>query len=205
MDELYEQHKAGKDVIAGLVSFLRQSDELSDLENAIRSCPVTSEHAGLLGEVISSFKESKYLICSKTSLLMVEGLIWSFAWWWNKYYGPIFDRSTTIQNYKVGDFELITLNGNKLRRPTVGDLLRNSEFGKEINFDFIEYYCQELYRERNPVLHGREPSYGDEKKSAVLLFAIRAVERQITEAFKTHLRESTLRELEKAEKKAASN
>lgn len=69
-------------------------------------------------------------------------------------------------------------------RPNVGQLLRQTKFGENVNFEVVEYLCEELFGERNPVLHGREPSYGSHRKAAALLFVVGTLERQITKAIK---------------------
>jgi hypothetical protein len=84
-------------------------------------------------------------------------------------------------------------------RPNVGQLLRQTKLGEEVYFEVVEYLCVELFQERNPVLHGREPRYGDRKKAAALLFVVETLERQITEAFKAQIGKELIQRFAKSE------
>jgi hypothetical protein len=63
-------------------------------------------------------------------------------------------------------------------------LLRQTKFGEEVYFEVVEYLVAELFEERNPALHGRNPNYGTKKKAAALIFVVETLERQITDAMK---------------------
>lgn len=180
---LYEEHKAGKDVLFGLVNNYKNGEALEGLMDSILYCPVVCHHYQLFEEAVKAFKQELYRVCSVTLLSLIEGLIWSFAWWWNERKGPIFDRSLSQESYKNTKFELETKNFKKITKPTVGDLLRNTIFGDEIYDEFVEFYCEELFSERNPVLHGKEPKYGTSKKAATLLYVTQIVMSHITKAF----------------------
>jgi hypothetical protein len=202
---LYERHKAGKNVLAGLLPYFKDSKNLDKLNNAISSCPITIHHSELFEELIQSFRNSQFKVCSLASLALIEGLIWTFAIWWNVDNGPIVDRTITPEKFKNGRFNLINRHGNEMKTsPTIGLLLRNTSFGDEFSLEIVEYFCQELFTERNPVLHGREPYYGSGTKAAVLLFVIQALERQITDAFKEYYSQSLVDHVERLEKAKAS-
>ncbi|MCI0662552.1 MAG: hypothetical protein L0220_15895 [Acidobacteria bacterium] len=181
--KLFEQHKEGKDVLLGLVGHYKDEEALVKLTDAIRYCPVVCHHYFLFEEAVQAFKSGLFRICSVTLLSLIEGMIWSFAWWWNERKGPIFDRSLSQESYKNAKFSLMTKNFKTINKPNVGNLLRNTIFGDEVYDEFVEFYCEELFSERNPVLHGKEPKYGTPKKAATLLYVIQIVMRHITKAF----------------------
>jgi hypothetical protein len=184
MRQLYNEFKRGHDVITEIVRYFRESDALELLADAIKNCPLTRRHGELFSEIADSFRTGSFRICSRSLLSLLEGLIWDFAWWWNQKSDPILLASTTEADYARGEFKLINRSGQPINaKPTIGLLLRNTKFGDEFYFEFLEYFCQELFAERNPVLHGREPDYGDERKAASLLLVTRIVEKEITDAF----------------------
>jgi len=207
MQKLYERHKAGKDVLADLIPHFQNGENLNLLENAIASCPVTAKQGALFREIVSSFHSSHYKICSRSLLALIEGLIWDFAWWWNQLNGSVFDSATNRADYQNSNFKLI----NKKTKapintdPSIGLLLRNTTFGDEFYFEFVEYFCEELFRERNPVLHGRDSEYGDDKKAAALFLAVQIIEKKITSAFSSWFAEECIRTYEESKTKAASN
>ena len=53
------------------------------------------------------------------------------------------------------------------------------------------------FAERNPVLHGRDASYGDKRKAATLLFVVENIERQITGAFKEAFAQEIMEAIDK--------
>jgi hypothetical protein len=180
---LYQQYKDGKDVLSGLFKHYRQADALYGLTDAIQHCPVVCQHYPLFKEAVEAFKSDLFRICSVSLLSLIEGMIWSFAWWWNERKGPIFDRALAPEAYKKADFELTTKKSGVIRNPTVGHLLRSTTFGDEIYDEFVEFYCSELYAERNPVLHGRESQYGTPQKAATLLHVIQVLMKHVTREF----------------------
>jgi hypothetical protein len=201
MDYLYEQHKAGRDALAVFISIYNDEARIDRLKNAISSCPVTSRYGSLFGEAADCYKEGKFGACSVALLPIIEGIIWEYAWWWQTGHGGLFDRTVTREQYKsFSGFELLKSDGNRAGgRPTVGQLLRQTKFGEEVYFEIVEYLCVELIRERNPVLHGREPGYGNRKKAAALLFVVETLERQITKAFKEQVGKELIQRFAKSE------
>jgi len=186
---LYEKHKLGQDVSSVFVSFYKNEDRLIRLKNAISSCPITRPYKTVFIESFDSFRDKRFHVCATSLLPMIEGVIWEFAWWWNEINGGLFDRHITPAEYKTrSNFQLLKADGSKVNgRPNIGALLRQTKFGERVYFEVVEYLVEELFEERNPVLHGREPTYGSEKKAAALLFVIETLEREITGAIKEHL------------------
>lgn len=183
---LYEQHKAGRDVVSVFISLYEDESRVERLRGAISSCPVTQNFGELFGEAVDDFRDERFRSCSITLLPIIEGIIWEYAWWWNKVHGGLFDRPVTYEQFRQGnEFQLLKSDGTRASgRPNVGQLLRQTKFGEDVNFEVVEYLCEELFGERNPVLHGREPRYGSHKKAAALLFVVETLERQITTAIK---------------------
>jgi len=185
MKGLYDYHKSGKDVLAQLNTYFQEDNILDEIENAIASCPITARHGDLFKETIVGYRKGLYKISSRTMLSLIEGIIWDFAWWWNRKSGSIIDKSIKLEDFRKLKFRLLKPDGQEInaREPTIGLLLRNTKFGEEFYFEFVEYYCEELFRERNPALHGRNPNFGDEKKASSLLLCLKILEKEIFEAF----------------------
>lgn len=187
IDRLYKLHKQGKDVISVFISFCDDDQRLARLANAISSCPVTSAYGKLFAEIIDSYKDGRHSIAATGLLPLIEGIIWEFAWWWNNINGGLFDRPLTHAEYNGGttEYQLLAPDGSKVNgRPNVGKLLRQTKFGEDVYFEVVEYLVAELFEERNPALHGRDPLYGTKKKAAALIFVVETLERQITGAIK---------------------
>jgi hypothetical protein len=202
MKRLYAAHKAGTDVVAKLVPYFLKA-ELDPLQNAISMCPITARHGDLFLEIASSFRSGMFKVASRSLLAMIEGMVWDFAWWWNQHSGTVFDKGIGWEKYNGGDVYLLNnRDGSQINADaTIGLLLRNTTFGEEFSFEFIEYFCEELFQERNPVLHGRFPNYGDDKKAGVLLLVVRVLEKNITGAFAAWFAKEAIGSYEKAKAK----
>jgi hypothetical protein len=198
--QLYRQHKAGRDVISAFISFYEDENRLKRLRHAINTCPITKNYGELFGEAVDSFSDGRHKVCSIALLPIIEGIIWEYAWWWNKIHGGLFDTKITYEQYQNGiGFQLLKSDGTRAGgRPNVGQLLRQTKFGEDVHFEVVEYLCEELFGERNPVLHGRKPDYGEHRKAAALLFVVETLERQMTNAIKDKVGEDILQRIEKS-------
>ncbi len=197
IDYLFERHKEGSDVRTIFVSMYKNEEKVSRLLNAIESCPVTESSGPLFREIIDAYSKEKYLISATGLLPMIEGLIWNFAWWWNESHGGLFNRAITLDEYKDSTtFQLLKPDGSLVSgRPNIGKLLHETSFGEQVYFEVVEFLVNELFAERNPVLHGRVPYYGTRKKAASLLFVVETLERQITGAIKNNIQQRLMPDL----------
>ena len=75
---------------------------------------------------------------------------------------------------------ILSKNGKLITDPTIGSLLQHSFLGNILDEYFINYFCDDLYNERNPVLHGRNVSNFNErnasKKLATIEYLLDAIE-----------------------------
>jgi hypothetical protein len=203
IDRLYRLHKQGEDVLTVFISFCESDERLQRLANAISSCPVTSAYGELFGEIVDSYKGGRYSIAATSLLPLIEGIIWEFAWWWNNINANLFDRPITHSEYNSGktEYYLLKPDGSKVKgRPNIGRLLRQTKFGDDVYFEVVEYLVAELFEERNPALHGRDPFYGTQKKAAALIFVVETLERHITGAIKEVVGKDLIGRIKKDEK-----
>lgn len=202
MMKLYKLHKQGKDVQSAFISLYKRRERMDRLEGAISSCPVTQSYGDFFRETVATYLDDRFKVSSVALLAMIEGIIWEFAWWWQNIHGNLLDRPVSYEEYKArSGFELLRSDGTRAGgRPNVGQLLRQTKFGDDVYLEVVEYLCEELFEERNSVLHGRDPNYGNRAKASSLLFVVEVLERRITAAFKEHISQVLL----KAELKADS-
>ena len=96
-------------------------------------------------EIIQCFKEEKFISSLLTLYPVIEGVIWKFSIVLHKKRLQLF----TNNSYKY----LLSIDGNKLDK-TVGSLFNNTSMKDLLDINFINYFCDEFYNERNPMLHG---------------------------------------------------
>ncbi len=68
--------------------------------------------------------------------------------------GRRFQKADLCTKADQNNKSAILLSGRIDDEPTIGTLLKKSGFSKFFDLEFIRYFCDELYNERNPMLHG---------------------------------------------------
>lgn len=101
----------------------------------------------IIEEILLNYNDGRYASSLVLALTTIEGLIWDFASIVNTRSKTIFDSSGDMINYKTK----ISFSSNKVK-----ELIRNTDVKKYILDEFIIYFCEELYEERNPIVHGRD-------------------------------------------------
>ncbi len=96
-------------------------------------------------EAIQCFKEEKYISSLLTLYPVIEGIIWKFSIVLHKKRFQLFTNSSCKY--------LISIDGNELYK-SVGNLFKNTSMKDLLDINFINYFCDEFYNERNPNLHG---------------------------------------------------
>ena len=141
----------------------------------------------VIDEIIDCYKNKNYSAVVCTALPLIEGLIWEFSYLLNK-------RGLRIyKNNKMN--VLITDNGRELSEFTVGSLLNLSRFKNYIDDYFIRYFCDELYKERNPVLHGREFSSFSEKNASMKMITLEYLLETINRNIENYMMEGLQKKL----------
>ena len=98
-------------------------------------------------QALLCYENKWYAAFLYTILPIIEGILWRYSAYLN-----------TLGEAKIfaapSNKSVILLSGKIDEEPTIGTLLRKSEFSKFFDLEFIQYFCDELYNERNPMLHG---------------------------------------------------
>lgn len=108
-----------------------------------------AKRAEILKSMIETYSAKNYPATICTCLPLIEGSIMKFAEYYHFYSGGIFIQ----QDHKKF---LLLKTGSQKRDFTIGDLLKNSALSTFFDDVFITYFCNDLYNERNPILHGTE-------------------------------------------------
>lgn len=135
-------------------------------------------------EIINCYQNRMYSACICLCFTLIEGIIWDFTIYLQETKKSIYN-DTTYSSIK-------TLNGNILKNPTIGDMINQTYLNSIFDDTFIKYFCEELYNERNPILHGRETQKFNEKnaskKLATLEYIITTIESYIKNQFKKNMK-----------------
>jgi len=99
-------------------------------------------------QALLCYENKWYTAFLYTVMPIIEGILWNYS----SYVHAIGEAKIYAATNSTS---IINLSGKIVSCPTVGTLLRDSEFSKFFDLEFIQYFCDELYNERNPMLHGR--------------------------------------------------
>lgn len=157
-----------------------------------------------INETLACYTNENYYPAMCGLLALIEGSIWMFA----RYINDINQKPNKILKYAPHNQEIITHiinknDGSRSTNITVGTLLQVSKMNEILDAEFIKYFCQEFYNERNDIMHGG--NWGDAtivktaQKLAVLEYILveseKYIEKQIHMRYKTAFPESFLDEL----------
>ncbi len=110
-------------------------------------------------EVRDNYAKGNYASVVYSIIPLIEGLIW--------YYAKIVHKDGTIiftSNLK----RLVSQDGKEIEL-NIGNLLRNTKFAEKIDAFFVNYFCDEFYRDRIAILHGRAYSNLNKINCQILL------------------------------------
>ena len=111
-------------------------------------------------EAISCYRSDLFASTIYTALPIIEGILWRFAEY-------LFRSGVRIFAKQHDKISLIRKDDDsEIKEPTIGSLLKLTRFGNYFDLYFIEYFCSELYNERNPILHGKDVDFNSKINAA---------------------------------------
>lgn len=175
---LFIYYKSGQDYSAIFTTRYDDESRFEWLVNQIKGHNFSefSDRCSLIEEAIECYKQGYYGATISLIIPQIEGVIWDYAEYFNRKFENVY-RIEGDRRY------LLTLNGKELDNYTVGNLLKQSEFGKVLDQNLLSYFCDELYNERNPIFHGRDHTFSSKFNAAKKLCSFEYVIEQIN----THL------------------
>lgn len=171
---LFNYYKTGQDYSAVFTS--RYDDEVS-IQNILdhieeHSFSEFSNRYPLVKEAIECYKNGYYGAAISLIIPQVEGIIWDYADRYN-------NKFKNVYSIEGNNRYLLSTNGKKISNYTVGNLLKQSNFGMILDQDLLSYFCDELYNERNPIFHGRDLSFPTKLNAAKKLCSFEYIIEQI--------------------------
>jgi len=173
---LYLRWKKGEDLSKLLETFYDGKDSFETIRKKCKSNHIGVRRLQIIDELIKNYEDQRYASTVALALTQIEGVIWDLAITLNNIGAErIFERN------KVGfdesrSLRLIDKKGNRVQaETTVGLLVRCTNVDKYIYAPFLDYCTDELFRERNPILHGRRTRFGTKLEANKKLLALEMV------------------------------
>ncbi|MGP6429295.1 hypothetical protein [Pseudomonas paraglycinae] len=176
---LFEMFKNGHDISSVFASkyldgkFATLTEMLSSKYISHPLSHILCPRQTVITDVLTCFTNKIFSAAICTALTIIEGLLWDFSKEYNHY--------SEVKIYENDDCSTLKLNSGKtMDKFTVGDLLKNTAFSDIFDRNFIAYFCDELYNERNPILHGQETTSftmeNSAKKIATIEYILTTIE-----------------------------
>jgi len=177
LKNIFKQFKEGGD-LSGIFVAQYEAQNYSEIFEKIESHYTTPPISDILfkrkeiiKQAITCYDNKLYAPSICTSLTLIEGLLWSFSEEIHNQHGEI---------YQDDSYKILKLNSGKTTENlSIGTLLDHSKFGDIFDTHFIAYFCEELYKERNPILHGKDitsfTKINASKKIATIEFIINII------------------------------
>lgn len=189
---LLEEFKSGQD-LSGVFTATYIDGSFRELEKLLSSkyihpplSHVLCSRTKIISDVINCFNNKIYSATICTALTVIEGILWDFS----KEHNAFADKK--IYNNDQHE-ELILLSGKSVSNFTIGTLLTQTTLRDFFDANFIAYFCDELYNERNPILHGRDTEAFTRENSAKKIATIEYILHRIQD----HNKKSTMQRLDK--------
>jgi len=182
MMELFYLHKNGED-LSPFFKIWFTNEHVEGLADLLKDNILIEfdERLPLLKEAIECYKQEFYGASITLLLPLIEGVLWDYSIRYNNKWGNIYKEDS---NHNIA----ISSNGNKeYEDPTIGLLLNKTDFGKAFDLKFISYFCDELYNERNPIMHGNDINFATHinaaKKFATFEHIMKTINQQVEKIF----------------------
>lgn len=104
----------------------------------------------VITEIIESIYDKRFEVGMLSMYAEIEGLLWDFAIEINRN-ETIFDKSD-----KTGKTLVDEDTGNLFKSDRIRDVIERTAMKKHVDAKFIIDFCEGIYEERNPILHGRQ-------------------------------------------------
>ena len=194
---LFYYYKKGEDVSSFFLYQYQknQFDKLNELLQSPYLLPPISHilcsKVDIIKELIECFKNKFFSATICLCLPLIEGILWDFA---------TYLQQLTKSIFLDNDYSKIkSKNGKIISNPTIGAMLNHTDLNNIFDDSFIKYFCNELYNERNPILHGRKMESFTEvnaaKKIATLEYVLITIEEYIKQYIQENLKKNVPKEV----------
>ena len=185
MKALFHRFKNGEDLSEVFIKKYRD-DDFDTIQQLLKSTylllpniNILRDRINTIEEIIKCYRQQMYAASICTALSVIEGILWDFSYYLN---------GRCINLYKDKSHSTaINKSGKDIKKATIGYLLQQTAFGDLFDEYFVKYFCDELYSERNPIMHGMHRSYcsveNASKKLATIEYLLDAINEYIQKEY----------------------
>jgi hypothetical protein len=176
---LYETYKHGDLLERFVVDEIEENDSyLDELREVAEILPPFREREQIVDEIIANYEDERYASAINLVLPQIEHLLWHYAAYMDTYREQIFIDADYQHHWDFNlrdqdNLKLLNSNGEEMK-PLIRDLVEYTALADELNPSVVEHFVEELFEERNPILHGNVSDYHSQIEAAkkIIFFKI---------------------------------
>ncbi|MDR5657702.1 hypothetical protein RH831_10995 [Halodesulfurarchaeum sp. HSR-GB] len=184
---VYQKYKQGDFDESFVVDEVEREGYFDDLLEEVAKLPSFREREDLMQEVVDNYRDERYASVINLILPQTEFLLWIYGAYLNQQAGETIYLNTDYDNFwqfnprDHNDLSLQSVNGNEIQKPRIRDLVQNTAVQDYLNEAISEYFVDELYEERNPILHGNVADYHSDLEAAKKLIFFKTIIERVTD------------------------
>ena len=175
---LYDEFKKGclrEDFILYEVNADGFFDEF--FENS-QHLPFFRERKRFVEQIIENHRAGRYASAINLILPSMESFFWVFAAYIHKHKKQRIFKRLILKSFwdfnkrSFKNLVLISTSGKEMKDPKIRDLISRTHLKNYLCEEVVEYYVEEFFEERNPILHGNSVDYDTEVNSAKKIISL---------------------------------
>jgi len=145
--DLYYKFKNGDSLTEFIEQYIESNKNVIEKRFDDHILNSFSERSVVVQNCVLTYSQGLFSSVMYSILPTIEGILWNFADLYDKVEKPLFK---VVNSKRV----LLQSNGKEMMNFTIGDLMNKTAIKDFFDEHFISYFCNELYNERNSILHG---------------------------------------------------
>lgn len=187
---LYEEYKKGQLRLDYLKSEVSRENYLSTFFQETQELPFFKTRTRFIEQIIENHRNGRYAAAINLILPQIEALIWIIAAYLQKVRKVKIFRKAPITNYwefnlqRYSKIELIQTNGKIIKGKqhiTIKKLVSETNLNTFLHEAQVKFFVNELFEERNPILHGNATDYDSEIDSCKKIICLRYLIQQFVD------------------------
>ena len=169
---LYEEFKKGS-LKENFIPYEVNAEGFFDefFENS-QLLPFFRERKRFVEQIIENHRAGRFASAINLILPLIESFFWVFAAYIHKHKKQRIFKSLRLNSFwnvnkrSFKNLVLVSTIGKEMKDPKIRDLISRTHLKNYFHEELVEYYVEELFEERNPILHGNSIDYDTGVNSA---------------------------------------
>jgi len=169
---LYEEFKKGSLRENVLLDEVNSDGFFNDFFEKSQHLNFFRERKRFIEQIIENHRTGRYASAINLIFPLMESFLWVFAAYVHKHKKKKIFKALRLKNFwsfnkrSYKKLILVPTIGKEMEDPKIRDLISRTHLKNYLPEELVEYYAEEFFEERNPILHGNSIDYDTEVNSA---------------------------------------